>query len=68
MENTEALKNTIDTYVATINSIEKSKSLPEIDDLELKCIRSLQLAQVQILASSKDLKAVVTARKKELAK
>lgn len=68
MENTKALKKTIDTYVATVESISKSKSIPEINEMEHKCIRALQLAQVQVMAASKDLYATVQQRKKDLAK
>lgn len=66
MKNIENMQDTFKEFKKTIGNIQKATSSPEIAELELECVRKLQLAEVQIAMCGYDLKEIVTARRREL--
>lgn len=66
MKNIENMQDTFKEFKKTIGKIQKATSSPEIAELELECVRKLQLAEVQIAMCGYDLKEIVMARRREL--
>lgn len=66
MKNIDNMQDTFKEFKKTIGKIQKATSSSEIAELELECVRKLQLAEVQIAMCGYDLKEIVTARRREL--
>lgn len=66
MKNIDNMQDTFKEFKKTVGKIQKATSSSEIAELELECVRKLQLAEVQIAMCGYDLKEIVTARRREL--
>lgn len=66
MKNIDNMQDTFKEFKKTIGKIQKATSSSEIAELELECVRKLQLAEVQIAMCGYDVKEIVTARRREL--
>lgn len=66
MENCQKFFETCDKFKKDIASVSKAKSLKELNDLELKCVRELQLMIVEVEMCGRDLRAAREKRDREL--
>jgi len=66
MENVKNLKDTIDTFVESVNKVKNIYTFQELDDLEKRAVAALQLAEVQVAMAGDDLYNAVLARRNGL--
>ena len=66
MKNFDEFIETVETFKKDLNGIKDAKSLKELNDLETKCVRELQLMIVQVELCGRDLKALRDKRDLEL--
>lgn len=66
MENCEKFFETVNKFKKDIGLVEKATSIKELNDLELKCVRELQLMIVEVEMCGRDLRAVREKRDREL--
>ena len=66
MENCEKFFETVATFKKDLALVEKAPSLKELNDVELKCVRELQLMIVEVEMCGRDLRALREKRDREL--
>ncbi len=66
MENCTKFFETADLFKKDLAKIEKAESIKELNDLELKCVRELQLMIVEVEMCGRDLRALREKRDREL--
>lgn len=66
MENCEKFFETVNKFKKDIGLVEKATSIKELNDLELKCVRELQLMIVEVEMCGRDLRAARDKRDREL--
>lgn len=66
MENCEKFFETVNKFKKDIGLVEKATSIKELNDLELKCVRELQLMIVEVEMCGRDLRAIREKRDREL--
>lgn len=66
MENCEKFFETAAKFKKDIAQVSKASSLKELNDLELKCVRELQLLIVEVEMCGRDLRAAREKRDREL--
>ena len=66
MENVNRLNDTINTFVNDVKKIAEVKTFAEVDSLERKALRELQLAEVEVAMAGRDLYAVVQQRRRAI--
>ena len=66
MENCNKFFDTVAQFKKDIKLVEKAKSLKELNDLELKCVRELQLMVVEVEMCGRDLRAAREKRDREI--
>ena len=66
MENCEKFFETASQFKKDLAEIKKVKTLKELNDLELKCVRELQLMIVEVEMCGRDLRALRDERDREI--
>lgn len=66
MENCNKFFDTVAQFKKDIKLVEKAKDLKELNDLELKCVRELQLMVVEVEMCGRDLRAAREKRDREI--
>lgn len=66
MENCNKFFDTVAQFKKDIKSVEKAKDLKELNALELKCVRELQLMVVEVEMCGRDLRAAREKRDREI--
>ena len=66
MENCEKFFETVNTFKKDLASVGKAKDLKELNELELKCVRELQLMVVEVEMCGRDLRSLREKRDREL--
>ena len=66
MENCDKFFETVDQFKKDIKLVSKAKDLKELNDLELKCVRELQLMVVEVEMCGRDLRAAREKRDREI--
>lgn len=64
MEKTKSLKETIDTFVECVSSVDKITNSKDLSEIERKAVRALQLAEIQIAEAGDDLYKAVLAQRR----
>lgn len=66
MENSKKFFETVETFKKDLESVEKAKSIQDLNELELKCVRELQLMIVEVEMCGRDLRSLREKRDREL--
>lgn len=66
MENFDKFLETVNTFKNDLELVKTAKGFKELNDLEAKCVRELQLMIVQVELCGRDLKALRDKRDSEL--
>lgn len=66
MENCEKFFETVSTFKKDLALVEKAKTLNDLNELELKCVRELQLMIVEVEMCGRDLRSLREKRDREL--
>lgn len=66
MEYLDKTQVIVDDIVKMVKQISKAKTVDEISTLEVKCVKAIQIAQMQFGYVTRDLQAAVRARREEL--
>lgn len=66
MENCNKFFETVAQFKKDIKSVEKAKDMKELNDLERKCVRELQLMVVEVEMCGRDLRAAREKRDREI--
>ena len=68
MENYNKFIETVETFKKDLTAVPEAKTVAELNALETKCVRELQLMIVQVEMCGRDLKALRDKRDLELRK
>lgn len=68
MENYNKFIETVETFKKDLNAIPDAKTVADLNALETRCVRELQLMIVQVELCGRDLKALRDKRDAELRK
>ena len=66
MENCDKFFETVNQFKKDIKLVSKAKDLKELNDLERKCVRELQLMVVEVEMCGRDLRAAREKRDREI--
>lgn len=66
MKNFNEFIETVETFKKDLSRVQEAKDFKELNDLETKCVRELQLMIVQVELCGRDLKALRDKRDSEL--